>query len=101
MVLPSLKRDCTWKRIYLERHLQEMIEQAQPEHNDEENMSDITLLCANYVKRLLITQLQAWKPPLHWDPEDIPEKHPNDHIDFEPIFKVLTQIEEFDVIYGR
>ncbi|XP_044258973.1 dynein regulatory complex subunit 5-like [Tribolium madens] len=90
----------TWKSLFIERHVQEMIEQAQPEHNDEDEMDEILTLCSFYVRTLIVSQLQAWKPPLHWDEEDIPEFHPTDHISFEPIFKKLVHIEEFDVIYG-
>ena len=77
-----------------------MLEQAQPEHGDEDEMDDLLNLCASYIRKLVVTQLQAWKPPLHWDEEDIPEFYPTDHISFEPVFKKLINIEELDVIYG-
>jgi hypothetical protein len=76
------------------------LEQAQPEHNDEDEMDDIMTLYAPFVRRLIVTQLQAWKPPLHWDEEDIPEFYPTDHISFDPIFKKLINVEEFDLVYG-
>lgn len=63
-------------------------------------MEDVTKLVSPYIHKLLITQLQAWKPPLDWFKEDIPEIYPNDHINFEPILKNLQNIEELDVIYG-
>ncbi|RZC36889.1 hypothetical protein BDFB_004457 [Asbolus verrucosus] len=101
MVIAKKRMNWTWKSLYIERHIQEMLEQAQPEQNDEDEMSDMTKLCAPYVKKLVVTQLQAWKPPLHWDEEDIPEVYPTDHINFHPIFKGLPDIEEFEVVYAN
>ncbi|CAH1374531.1 dynein regulatory complex subunit 5-like [Tenebrio molitor] len=93
-------QESTWKSLYIERHVQDILEQAQPEHNDEDEMDDIMTLYAPFVRRLIVTQLQAWKPPLHWDEEDIPEFYPTDHISFDPIFKKLINVEEFDLVYG-
>lgn len=80
--------------------MQDLIEQAQPQYADEETMEEITTLLAPYIHTLEITQLQAWKPPLTWSKEDIPEVYPIDHINFEPILKRLENIKELDIIYG-
>lgn len=90
----------TWKCMYLEKHMQQIIEQAQPQYADEEDLDEITTLINPYVHRLLITQLQPWKPPLTWSKEDIPETYPNDHINFEPILKKLENVEELDIVFG-
>lgn len=90
----------SWKTLFLERHMQDLIEQAQPQYADEENMEDITTLLSPYIHTLEITQLQAWKPPLTWSKEDIPEVYPIDHINFEPILKRLENIKELDIVYG-
>lgn len=90
----------SWKSLFLERHMQDLVEQAQPQYADEENMEDMTTLLSPYVHTLEITQLQAWKPPLTWSKEDYPEVYPIDHINFEPILKRLGNIEELDIIYG-
>lgn len=90
----------SWKSLFLERHIQDLIEEAQPQYADEDNMEEITTLLSPYVHTLEITQLQAWKPPLTWSKEDIPEVYPIDHINFEPILKRLEHIKELDIIYG-
>lgn len=94
------EEDFSWKMLFLERHMQDLIEQAQPQYADEQNMEEITTLLAPYVYTLEITQLQAWKPPLTWSKEDIPEVYPIDHINFEPIFKHLENITDLSIVYG-
>lgn len=90
----------SWKVLYIEKYIQHLIEEAQPQYNDEDNFSEITTLCSPYIKKLMITQLQAWKPPLTWEKEDIPEFYPIDHINIEPILAKLCNIEELGIIYG-
>lgn len=91
----------TWKSLYLERHVQEMLEQAQPQYSDEETFDEILNLCAPYVRRLIVSQLQNWKPPLTMDKEDIPEVYPIEHINFTVVLKKLPLISEFNIIYGK
>lgn len=64
-------------------------------------MDELLVLCAPYVKRVLLTQLQSWKPPLTMDKEDIPEEWPIAHIDFTPIFRKLYLVTEFELTYGK
>lgn len=89
----------TWKIKYLERYVSDVIEQLQPQYNDEEEIEALTTLISSYVKRMFVTQLQDWKPPLTMSSEDVPEVYPNDHIDFFPIFKKLENIVELDIVY--
>lgn len=63
-------------------------------------MEEILNLCSSYIKRLIITQLQAWKPPLTWENDDIPEIYPICHINFQPIFEKLPLLQEFSLTYG-
>ncbi|KAJ8932297.1 hypothetical protein NQ314_014790 [Rhamnusium bicolor] len=63
----------TWKILYLERHIQKILEEAQPQYKDEETFDEILDLCAPYIRRVIVSQLQCWKPPLTMDPEDIPD----------------------------
>lgn len=77
-----------------------MIEDAQPQHNDEENIEELLKLCGPFIKRLIITQLQPWKPPLTWEADDIPEVYPIAHINFGPIFDNLPLLREFSLRYG-
>lgn len=81
--------------------MQEVLEQAQPQYNDEESFDEILNLCAPYVRRLIVTQLQYWKPPLTMDKEDIPEEYPIEHINFTLVLKKLPLITEFDIVYGK
>ncbi|CAG9769592.1 unnamed protein product [Ceutorhynchus assimilis] len=89
-----------WKTLYLERHCQKMVEEAEPQYEDEQTFDEILELCNLYVKRLFVEQLQMWKPPLTMEKEDIPEIWPIQHISFIPILKKLNNLEEFDLIFG-
>lgn len=88
-----------WKVKYLERYVADVIERLQPQYNDEDEIETLTTLIGSYVKRLFITQLEAWKPPLTMSQEDVPEVYPTDHINFLPIFKKLENIVELDIVY--
>lgn len=100
LVMRKRSNFISWKSLYLERHMQDIVEQAQPQYGDEENLEDITTLLCPYIETLEVTQLQAWKPPLTWSKAEHPEVYPNDHINFEPILKRLENIKELDIIYG-
>lgn len=80
--------------------MQQVVEEAQPQYRDEYEMEETTKLCCPYVRRLIVSQLQVWKPPLNLLSEELPEENPIDHINFEPILKVLVEIEELDIVYG-
>jgi hypothetical protein len=75
----------SWKRLYLERHLQEHIENLAPEKFEESEVESLVLLCSPYVKRLNIRQLQA--------PESPTEDKSIDHINLEPFIKGLVNLE--------
>ncbi|KAK9711116.1 Leucine rich repeat [Popillia japonica] len=90
----------TWKCLYLEKHVQKMIAEAQPQYSDEDGMDDILKLLNPYIHKLRVAELQSWKPPLTWEKHDIPSVYPTDHIDFNPILLPLEYIEELDITYG-
>ncbi|KAK4883284.1 hypothetical protein RN001_006603 [Aquatica leii] len=90
----------TWKQLYIERYIRKILEEAEPQYQDEENFGTITKLCRPYVKHLIITQLQRWIPPLTMLQDEHPEYWPIDHIDFTSILKELTEIEEFSISIG-
>ncbi|XP_022905812.2 dynein regulatory complex subunit 5-like [Onthophagus taurus] len=90
----------TWKCLYLEHFLRVTLEEAQPQYSDETGMGDLLKLLNPFVHKVTVTQLQAWKPPLTSDEEDIPEVYPIDHIDFEPVLQKLENITEVDIIFG-
>lgn len=89
-----------WKSCYIERHLREILEQAQPQYNDEQYMDEILKLSAPYVKSLTVTQLQVWKPPLTMEKEDIPQIFPINRIDFQYILHKLPLLTEVDIVIG-
>lgn len=92
--------DWNWKCLYLERYLRKLVEFAEPQYRDEYDMNEILTLLEPYVQTLRVTQLQYWNPPSTMEKEDIPEIYPEDHIDFEPIFKKCQRIDEFDLVFG-
>ncbi|XP_030761954.1 dynein regulatory complex subunit 5-like isoform X2 [Sitophilus oryzae] len=100
LIKRHLPENWTYKSVYIERHVQQLIEEAQPQYNDEETFDEILDLCSPYVTCLYIEQMQAWKPPLTMEKEDIPEEYPIDHINFWPILRRLPEVEEFHLIYG-
>lgn len=89
-----------WKNCYVERHVREMLEQAQPQYDDEQFMGDVLILCQPYVKRVIVTQLQVWKPPLTMQKEEIPEIFPINHIDFQYILRKLPSVSEVAIVIG-
>lgn len=99
-IMRRKRSDWTWKNCYLERHVQEILEQAQPQYNDEQFMGEILDLCAPYVEKLIVTQLQVWKPPLTMEKDEIPEIFPIIHINFQFILRKLPLIREIDLIIG-
>nr|XP_023029466.1 T-complex-associated testis-expressed protein 1-like [Leptinotarsa decemlineata] len=100
LILRRKPSDWKWKTLYLENHIQKVIEEAQPQYSDEENIGEILELCSPYIRRLVVSQLQAWKPPLTMDKDDIPEVYPLNHINFNPILRKLPDIVEFDLVFG-
>lgn len=94
-------RKWTWKSLYMERHVQFMIENAEPQHNDEEFMDEMLGFCNPYVTKIKVTQLLPWIPPIGMEEDDIPEVLPKNHINLMFIFKKLSNLEEFDIIYGK
>ncbi|XP_045466622.1 dynein regulatory complex subunit 5-like [Harmonia axyridis] len=92
--------DWNWKCLYLERYLRKLVEFAEPQYNDEFEMNEILTLLDPYVQTLRVTQLQYWLPPVTMEKEDIPEIYPEDHIDFDPIFKKCQRIDHFELEFG-
>ncbi|KDR15318.1 T-complex-associated testis-expressed protein 1 [Zootermopsis nevadensis] len=93
----------SWKRLYLERHLQEYIENLAPEDFVHSEVESLVHLCSSYVKRLNILQLQAPQPPTflgsngyEWPTEIVSV----DHINLEPFIKGLVCLEELHIMFG-
>lgn len=99
--IKRVKREAwNWKNCYMERHVRQILEQAQPQYDDEIYLDDILTLCSPYVVRLFITELQMWKPPHTMDKEDVPEELPIKHINFKNVLCKLPSLREIDIIVG-
>jgi hypothetical protein len=86
----------SWKRLYLEQHLQEYIEKLAPEDFMQSEVESLVHLCSPYVKRLNIRQLQAPQPPefIEGNGYDWPAEIVSiDHINLEPFIKGLVSLE--------
>jgi len=109
----------SWKRMFFERNLEDMIETCKPECEEEEMDKDdgilaIAELSAPYIRKLRISQLM---PPDKCEPEQADDLDPGagdsenpldadevtlsqDHIDLTPIIRKLTGLKTLDVTYG-
>ncbi|XP_030628529.1 dynein regulatory complex subunit 5 [Chanos chanos] len=98
----------SWKRMFFERHLENIIELFIPDLIDPKTVLDMVPLCKNYVKRLIISQLL---PPIR-EPQKLEEDDGSDtasdmgyngpsmdHFDFRILLDKLTNLEEFHVMY--
>ena len=100
----------SWKRMFFERNLQQIIENYVPETTNCTELNETLPLSALYVKKLDIKQLL---PPV----KDAPKVHEIDdlsdadgsesgdgpeidHFDFGPVLQQLPYIEELHVTYG-
>ncbi|XP_054759054.2 dynein regulatory complex subunit 5-like [Lytechinus pictus] len=99
----------SWKRMFFETHLENIIEHFVPETSDMALVDNTLPLCAPYVKRLHIKQLL---PPVKEEPtkimDDISETGSDagldgpvmDHFEFSTTLAKLPHLEEFSVTYG-
>ncbi|XP_069684796.1 dynein regulatory complex subunit 5-like isoform X1 [Periplaneta americana] len=94
----------SWKRLYLERHLQEYLEQLAPEDFMQTEVESLVSLCSPYVKCLNIRQLQAprTQPPVEIEGgcECPSEVDSIDHINLEPFIKGLNNLENLHIMFG-
>ena len=99
----------SWKRMYFERNLQDIIEHFVPETTDPTNLNEALPLSANFVKKLEVGQLL---PPVREAPKgpdfddasdagsDAGDEPECDHFNFAPVLKQLPNLEELHVTYG-
>ena len=99
----------SWKRMYFERNLQQIIEHFVPETTDPDELYDTLELSANFVKRILVRQLL---PPVREAPKgpefddnsdagsDAGDEPECDHFNFGPVLKALPCLEELHLTYG-
>ncbi|XP_074540786.1 dynein regulatory complex subunit 5 [Halichoeres trimaculatus] len=100
--------DHSWKRMFFERHLENIIELFIPGMTEQNTVLQVVPLCKNYIKRLDISQLL---PPIR-EPKteeeelvlDPPGKSEDDglsvdHFDFNILLNKLTNLEELHLVY--
>ncbi|KAI3364190.1 hypothetical protein L3Q82_011004 [Scortum barcoo] len=98
----------SWKRMFFERHMENIIELFIPDVTEPETVLAMVPLCKNYVKRLDISQLL---PPIQ-EPQKEEEEYglemaadndydrPSmDHFDFSILLHKLTNLEELHLVY--
>lgn len=86
----------SWKRLYLERHMQEHIENLNPEYLVQSEVESLVHLSSPYVKRLNIWQLRPSRSPDFTEEDDCEcstEIESTDHIKLEPFIKGLVNLE--------
>ncbi|KAF0023688.1 hypothetical protein F2P81_024318 [Scophthalmus maximus] len=94
----------SWKRMFLERRLQGIIELFMPDVTDPKTVLEMVPHCRNHVKRLDISQLL---PPLKEEVEygselTIDNEYDGvsmDHFDFGILLDKLTGLEELHLVY--
>lgn len=93
----------SWKCMFSERYLQEIIESEEPGYTDWQDIGDTLKLCYPYIRRLVITQLQSPRtmesipvaPDLCSTVDFIPE-----HLDLSPFIMGLKHLEELCLKFG-
>nr|XP_002132102.1 dynein regulatory complex subunit 5-like [Ciona intestinalis] len=100
--------DGSWKQMFFERHLEELIENFVPGKTEDEVVDAAIPLCSKYVKQLNIRQLL---PPVSDSPKsdenisdlgsDAGSEAPSmDHFEFGTLLEKLPHLEKFKVSYG-
>nr|XP_014350001.1 PREDICTED: T-complex-associated testis-expressed protein 1 [Latimeria chalumnae] len=99
----------SWKSLFFERHLENIIERFIPEATDPMQVANVIPFCQGYVKRLRINQLlpPVKEPSITNEEEgsdtgsdDGIDEPTLDHFDFGFITTRLSLLEELHVIYG-
>ncbi|XP_034555186.1 dynein regulatory complex subunit 5 isoform X2 [Notolabrus celidotus] len=98
----------SWKRMFFERHMENIIELFIPDLTEKEKVLEMVPLCKNYIKRLDIAQLL---PPIR-EPEREEEEFGSellskredegpcmDHFDFKILLSKLKNLEELHLVY--
>ncbi|XP_068199343.1 dynein regulatory complex subunit 5 [Antennarius striatus] len=99
----------SWKRMFFERHLENVIELFIPDVTGQCIVLELVPLCKNYVKRLNISQLLPPIRELQGEEEescsalgsDDERDGPSmDHFDFSILLHLLTNLEELHLSYA-
>lgn len=99
----------SWKRMYFERNLQQIIELFVPETTDPTELEETLKLSADFVKKIDVRQLL---PPVREAPKnpdfdegsetgsDYGDEPECDHFNFGPVLKMLPNLQELHLTYG-
>lgn len=101
----------SWKRMYFERQMQDIIENFVPNRTDRAKLMEIVDLGSSYIYKLQVNQLlppvEIEKKRFTLDDEDddddrdeVKEQFDCDHFDFNTIVPKLPNLEELHVTYG-
>ncbi|XP_075836820.1 dynein regulatory complex subunit 5 [Microtus pennsylvanicus] len=103
------KHGGSWKRMFFERHLENLLKLFIPGTTDPNVILDLLPLCRNYVRRIQVDQflppVRLPTPPQAEEQSDSgsegegnePEK---DHYQLESLVAGLKHLEELDLVYG-
>ena len=86
----------SWRRLVLERHLQEYLENVDPVVADYQELSSLFKMCAEHVRRLDIRQLRREVPvalPETVVDEDPPANYLSDHLNLRLYLPELQKLE--------
>ncbi|XP_054618221.1 dynein regulatory complex subunit 5 [Dunckerocampus dactyliophorus] len=98
----------SWKRMFFERHLENIIEHFIPETTHSKTVTEFIPLCERYVKRLDISQMlppvKEAKPGKHGEEVDLLSEADSDavlmeHFDFRHLLDKLGSLEELHLTY--
>ncbi|XP_027953649.1 dynein regulatory complex subunit 5 [Eumetopias jubatus] len=99
----------SWKRLFFERHLENLIKHFIPSTTDPTVLLDLLPLCRSYVRRLRVDQLlppvQLPGPPRSGELSDSgsdgeTEEPATDHYQLRDLVAGLSHLEELDLVYG-
>ena len=103
------KHGGSWKRMFFERHLENLLKHFIPSTTDPALILDLLPLCRNYVRRLRVDQ---FLPPMKLPPrprsgelsdsgsEAEVEEPATDHYQLGDLVAGLSHLEELDLVYG-
>ncbi|XP_002734814.1 dynein regulatory complex subunit 5-like [Saccoglossus kowalevskii] len=103
------KYDASWKRMFFERHLENIIEHFVPETTQPNEIEELMPLAAPYIQKLEIKQLlppvkEEQMRPLDDMSDTGSESGDNlpsiDHFEFSLVLDRLPHLQEFHVTYG-
>ncbi|XP_048948075.1 dynein regulatory complex subunit 5 isoform X4 [Canis lupus baileyi] len=99
----------SWKRLFFERHLENLIKHFIPSTTDPAVILDLLPFCRNYVRRLRVDQflppvqlpLQPWNGELSDSGSEAEMEQPTgDHYQLRDLVAGLSHLEELDLVYG-